>query len=98
MTPHKTEAVLISSRKNVKAATIKIGEATITSRPNLKYLGVMIDHRLSFKEHLAYASGKASRTAAVISKIMTNTRGPRHPERRFLVSVATSSLMYAAPI
>jgi len=49
---HKTEAVLISSRQKVEAATIKIGEATITSRPSLKY--VMIDHRLSFKEHLAY--------------------------------------------
>jgi len=43
---HKTEAVLISSRQKVEAATIKIGEATITSRPSLKYLGVMIDHRL----------------------------------------------------
>jgi len=59
---HKTEAVSISSSQKVETATIKIGEATITSRPSLKYLGVMIDHRLSFKEHGAYASGKASRT------------------------------------
>jgi len=44
---HKTEAVLISSRQKVEAATIQIGEAKITSRPSLKYLGVMIDHRLS---------------------------------------------------
>jgi len=63
----KTEAILISSRQKVEAATIEIGEATITSRPSLKYLGVMIDHRLSFTEHLVYASGKASRTAASIT-------------------------------
>jgi len=97
-TAHKTEAVVISSRQKVEAVTIKIGEATTTSRPSLKYLGVMIDHRLSFKEHLAYASGKASKTAAAISRIMANTRGPRQPGRRLLVSAVTSTLMYAAPI
>jgi len=47
---HKTEAVLISSRQKVETAIIKIGEATIKSRSSLKYLCVMIDHRLSFKE------------------------------------------------
>jgi len=59
----KTEVVLISSRKKGEAATIKIGEAKIT--PRLKYLGVMIDHQLSLKEHQAYTSGKASRNTAV---------------------------------
>jgi len=58
----------------------------------------MIDHRLSFKEHLAYASGKTSRTVDAISRIMANTRGPRQPGRRLLVSVVTSTLIYAAPI
>jgi len=82
----------------VAAATIKTGEATITSRPSLKYLGVMIDHRLSIKEHLAYASGKASRTAAANSRIMAKTRVPRQPGRRLPVSVFTATLMYAAPI
>jgi len=61
----------------VEAATIKIGKATITSRPSLKYLGVMIDHWLSFKEHLAYASGKASRTAAASYGKHSGTKATR---------------------
>ncbi|KAH8355494.1 hypothetical protein KR084_011142, partial [Drosophila pseudotakahashii] len=52
----------------------------------------MIDHRLT------YASSRAGRTAAAISRIMANTWGPRQPGRRLLVSVVTSTLMYAAPI
>jgi len=58
---HKTDAVLISSRMKTETSTVKIGGATITSRQSLKYLGVMIDRRLSFKEYLAYASGKVIR-------------------------------------
>jgi len=66
---HKTDAVLISSRMKTETSTVKIGGATITSRQSLKYLGVMIDRRLSFKEYLAYASGKVIRAAAAISRI-----------------------------
>jgi len=46
MAAHKTEAVHISSREKMKAPTIYVGEATITSHPSRNILGVMIDYRL----------------------------------------------------
>ena len=46
---HKTEAVLISSRKKRETITLTIGGHQITSKHAIKYLGVMIDARLSFK-------------------------------------------------
>ena len=44
MAPQKTEAVLISSRKVVE-------DCLIQSRPHIKYISVIIDRRLSYKEH-----------------------------------------------
>ncbi|XP_070142321.1 uncharacterized protein [Drosophila kikkawai] len=49
---HKTEAVLISSRKAVETASVLVRGTRIRSQRAIKYLGVHIDTRLSFKEHL----------------------------------------------
>lgn len=58
----------------------------------------MIDHRLNFKEHLTYASGKAGSVAAALTRILSNTRGPRQTRRKIIVTVVRSILLYAAPI
>jgi hypothetical protein len=95
---HKSEAVLLSSRKAVESLRVTVKDAQIESVGSLKYLGVLIDHRLSFKEHARYASRKAAMTAAALARLMPNIGGPRMPARRLLVAVAKSSLLYAAPI
>ena len=60
---HKTETVLFTSQKKVETITLDVGQCTITSQPNVKYLGVMLDTRLIFKAHVEYAAGKAARVA-----------------------------------
>ncbi|XP_026464661.1 uncharacterized protein LOC113367250 [Ctenocephalides felis] len=45
-----------------KPFTVDIGETTLTSTRALRYLGVMIDEKLSFREHLDNACIKASKT------------------------------------
>ena len=98
MAPQKTEAVLISSRKVVEYCTIKVGDCLIQSRTHIKYLGIIIDRRLTYKEHLIYASEKASQAASSLARIMANKRGPRQTGRKLLATVAASILLYAAPI
>ncbi|KAH8323014.1 hypothetical protein KR059_007273, partial [Drosophila kikkawai] len=53
LAPQKTEAVLVSSRKKMEVANVRVCDATFRSSRAIKYLGVMIDTRLSFREHLA---------------------------------------------
>jgi len=57
---HKTEAVLISSRKAVESAHIQIGGTTTTSQRAVGYLGVMLDTRLSYREHLEFVRSAVS--------------------------------------
>ncbi|KAH8368775.1 hypothetical protein KR200_003952, partial [Drosophila serrata] len=89
---HKTQAALISRRKAVETAEIRVGGAVIRSQRSIKYLGVLIDTRLSFREHLEYAQKKASGTAGSLARILLNTRGAKQLTRKLLTSVETSKI------
>ena len=51
----KTEAVLIARRKKRVYATFTINDEKIKTKDTMKYLGVRIDARMSFKDHLRNA-------------------------------------------
>lgn len=93
----KTELLMVSNCKKVQKATIRAGEQSISSKRDIKYLGVLIDDRLNFKSHVDYACEKAARAIANISWIMPNSFGPRSSKRRLLATVCTSVLRYGGP-
>lgn len=95
---HKTDVVLVSSRKKMEYITITVGEQRITSKQSIKYLGVMIDNRLTFKEHLTYISRKCAAATGALARIMPNLGGPRQEKRQLLMRVVRSIALYAAPI
>jgi len=95
---HKTEVVLPSSRKSVECMCVEVNGVEIASAETLKYLGVLIDRRLSFKAHARYASKKAALTTAALARIMPKVGVPRLPARRLLVAVSKATLLYSAPI
>ena len=94
----KTEAVLISRTKKRQYVTFQVENKTIRSVDAIKYLGITIDARLSFREHILNAGKKASETANVLAGIMPNIGGPKQPRRTLLSSVVSSVILYGAPI
>ena len=94
----KTEALLIARTKKRKYATFTVQNRKIKTADTLKYLGVTLDARLSFKEHLSRAGLKASKVARALAGIMPNIGGPKQPRRSLLSSVVISVILYGAPI
>lgn len=98
---NKTEAaVFYNGKKNkpnkicdliIEKEAIKIGES-------LKYLGVILDSCLNFKEHFLYMENKAIKVLRALSRLMPNLRGPSEAKRRLFTNVIMSILTYGAPV
>uniref|UniRef100_A0A6V7LDP4 Reverse transcriptase domain-containing protein n=1 Tax=Bracon brevicornis TaxID=1563983 RepID=A0A6V7LDP4_9HYME len=73
---HKAEAVLFTSRKQLETITRNVGECSITSKPYIRYLGVMLDSRLSYTRHVDQVTEKASRVAMSLAPLIPNIGGP----------------------
>ena len=73
-------------------------QCTITSRPCIRYVGVMLDTRFSFKPHVEHAAVKAAKMATALAGLMLNIGGPRELWMKLLASVVISILTYGIAI
>ena len=94
----KTEAVLITKRRKRNYACVRIGDRIITSKPAIKYFGVMIDGKLNFKQHIEHTCKKASTTSMALARMMPNVGGPRHTCRLLIAKVVSSIMLHAVPV
>jgi len=95
---HKTEAVILSRRRAFVPPRLEVGGHAIEMVKDLRYLGVRLDSKMSFNEHIAFVAKKATVSATALARLMPNISGPGQWKRRLLASVVESQLLYAAPV
>lgn len=95
---HKTEAILFTRRRNVEPPQLVIGGYRIEFSKSIRYLGVQLDHKLTFVEHTERAAAKAARVAEELARLMPNIGGPKTSRRKLFNEVVHSTLLYGAPI
>ena len=67
---NKTNFMLLTSRKHNSASfKVTISNHTISPEDNLKYLGVLIDNKLSWKPHVQKVKTQLSRACGILSKL-----------------------------
>ena len=98
MAPEKTEAFLVTDRRSFQYPRIVLGKHEVEWRTSIKYLGVQLNRRLSFGEHLRITTAKAIQCGASLARLMPNIGGTREVKRRLVASVVHSRLLYAAPV
>lgn len=96
----KTE-VIIFGGKRVEvggAEMVKVGTTEVRSKEHLKYLGIILDSRWTFRKHLEYAADKAGKITGALGRIMPNLRGPSEKKRKLFYGAVTAAALYGSPI
>lgn len=96
---HKTEAVCFPGRERLdRTLWLQVGNERMTVGRVMKYLGVMLDSRMSFRDHLGYVEQKVGAVTRVLDRLMPNLRGLGERKRRLYADVIRSVILYAAPV
>lgn len=98
LAPHKTEAVILKGERNRNGVVFHIMGMPFAPQKSVRYLGIWLDEKLSFKEHILQIKKKAEAKVAALARIMPNIGGPSYEKRKVLAGVAKSIMMYGAPI
>lgn len=94
----KTEIVVLTKKRIPRIFPVRIGNAQIETKPAAKYLGVMVDSRMTFGEQIKQTADKAAKGVAALSRLMPNVGGPRACKRRLLMSAVQSVLLYGSEV
>ena len=97
LTVRKCEAILVTRRKKYEAPRFESNGEVISLKKEIKYLGVWLDSKWSFKHHLKQAATKTSITCTSLMRLMLNIGGPWPTRRQLLATVIETIQMYGAP-
>lgn len=95
----KTAAIVFAwSYKVRRGVRFQVGIRTITPSKTVKYLGVVLDYRMRFSDHIKYVVKKSENTLKLLQILFPNVGGPTAIKRRVMAAALQSILLYASPV
>jgi hypothetical protein len=96
----KSKVMLVSRRKRTenKNITVYLNNKPLEQVTQIKYLGIILDHKFRFNEHMTYAAEKCAKLIHSLSKAAKLTWGIRHEVIATIYKGAILHLLtYGAP-
>lgn len=96
----KTEALLFHGprRGPPRGANISLFGTDIPVKAQMRYLGLILDGRWSFRAHFVQLAPKLVGAAAALGRLLPNVGGPNSLCRRLYSGIIRSMALYGAPI
>ena len=92
----KTKAMIFTRAKKKPELNLMMNNEKIEAVNELRYLGVVIDHKLTFKAHLNHVAIKIAKVVNIFSAIVRNTWGVSYDVTKLLyTAVFESTALYA---
>jgi ribonuclease HI len=85
----KTYAMMFTRLRNTPTLNLSMNGKNLVLVKQIRYLGIVIDHKLSWRPHLNYIKGKVAKVQNIVSSIVRNTWG---------ASFEVAKLLYTAVI
>jgi hypothetical protein len=97
----KSKVMLVSRRKRKEPKVIKVylNNKPLEQVTTMKYLGIIIDHKFRFKEHINYAVERCTKLIHSLSKMAKISWGIKHEAMKTIYKGAILPLLlYGAPV
>lgn len=96
--PGKTEVILFTKRRPSIPISICLENVQLNWSKKVKYLGVMLDSKLNFGDHVNFVSQKAISNLIKFYPIFKNKYLSIHSKLIFYKSLIRTGLLYACPV
>jgi len=97
----KSKVMLISRRKRKESRVLNVylDHKTLEQVTTLKYLGIILDHKFTFKDHIAYVTDRCAKLIHGLSRAARVTWGIKHEAMKTIYKGAILPiLLYGAPV
>ncbi|GHJ61426.1 hypothetical protein NOK12_39440 [Nocardioides sp. OK12] len=94
----KTEIMLLTKKRSNTLRSLILGVGAVQTMSAGKYLGVMLDNKLKFGEHIIRAADKPVKLVASLGTHMAKVDGPRLCIRRLLIRADEAVMPYGAEV
>ena len=94
----KSEAIVVSERMQEEPVQIRMKGKEIRIKESIKYLGVTIDAKLTFKEHLWKTVEETDNLIGTLGRLMPNIGGPGNKKRRITGMTGFSIILYGVQV
>lgn len=99
--PQKTEAMWfhkLPRGQEPPISQIRVEEAQVQVGRYMKYLGLILDSRWKFKEHVSNVVPRVERVLGALHRLLPNIGGPDEAVRRLYAGVVRSMALYGSPV
>jgi hypothetical protein len=86
-------------KDHYRAIPLTIGDITIEASTSAKLLGVILDYKLNFRNHVELAQKRGTKAALAISRIASPSFGlPHSYVRQLFLTIVVPRMEYALPV
>ncbi|XP_011267654.2 uncharacterized protein LOC105258217, partial [Camponotus floridanus] len=98
--PQKSEAIVWhdGSRGRPPPMVVTVEDTTVRVGSSLKYLGLILDSRWRFEEHVSRLVPRLTQTAMALGRLLPNLGGPDGRVRRLYAWTVHAMALYGAPV
>ena len=82
------------SRVDRNSISIRLGSKIIKQVRSVKFLGIYLDDRLNFNDHVSYLSKNFSKTVGIMYKNVLFSPTPYFENALFLIILFSANLLY----
>jgi hypothetical protein len=85
-------------RKESRAVNVYLNNKKLKQVTTLKYLGIIMDHKFTFKEHIAYVTDSCAKLINRLSRAAKVTWGIKHDAMKTIYKAILPLLLFGAPV